>query len=138
MTGSNDKSMAVEVVKAYCDAWMAGDTTAVVALYHDNLVLEWPGRNRFAGIHVGRDASIGALLGLQAATNRLPVNVVDVMAGQNGIAVNVIERWSRVGADGEPEVLEHARVLHYTVEDEQLRTCRVYESAQRDIDDWLA
>lgn len=138
MTASNDERTAVEVVKAYCDAWLAGDTTAVLALYHNDLTLEWPGRHRFAGTHVGQDASIGALLGLQAATNRLPVKVVDVMAGQHGIAVKVIERWSRLGADGQPEVLEHARVLEYTVEAAQLRTCRVYESAQRDIDDWLA
>lgn len=117
---------------------VAGDTAAVLALYHKDLTLDWPGRHRLAGTHVGQDASIEALLGLQAATNRLPVKVVDVMAGQNGIAVKVLERWSRLGTAGQPEVLEHTRVLEYTVEDNQLRTCAVYESAQGDIDDWLA
>ena len=138
MTSGENERTAVEVVTAYCDAWLAGDAAAVLACYHDDLTLDWPGRHPFAGTHVGLDAALEALLGLQAATNRLPVEVVDVMAGRHGIAVIVIERWSRPRADGEPEVLEHARVLEYTVEAGQLRTCRVYESAQRDIDDWLA
>lgn len=138
MTASNDDRDAVEVVQAYCDAWLAGDTMTVLSLYHDDLTLEWPGRHRFAGVHVGQKASIEALLGLQSETNRIPIEVVDVMAGSNTVAVSVVERWSRDGDDGEPKVLEHARILEYTVQDQQLRTCRVFESAPYDVEDWLA
>ncbi len=128
----------VEVVRAYCDAWMAGDTVAVLGLYHEDLTLHWSGRHRFAGDHVGRQASIEALLGLQAVTNRVPVEFVEVHEGSMSVAVVVCERWSRDGDSGDTEVLEHERCLNFTIQDGQVRSCRIYESAQREIDDWLA
>ncbi|MFV0308788.1 MAG: nuclear transport factor 2 family protein [Desertimonas sp.] len=128
---------AVEVVRSYCDAWLNGDTLAVLGLYHDDLTLQWSGRHRFAGTHDGQQASIAALLGLQAVTNRVPVRIVDVLEGAESVAVVVEERWTRDGEESAPEVLEHRRVLDYTVENGKLRTCRIYESAQREVDDWI-
>lgn len=128
----------IEVVRAYCDAWVAGDTTTVLSLYHHDLTLHWPGRHRLAGTHVGQEASIEALLALQAATNRVPVEILDVLAGANGVMVTVRERWSGEDVAGRERTLEHARAFEYTIADGQLRTCRVYETAQHEIDDWLA
>ena len=127
----------VEVVKAYCDAWLAGDVMTVVSLYHEDLTLDWPGQHHLAGTHVGQQASVEALLALQAQTDRTPIEVVDMLVGQDSVAAKVVERWSRPADDGETEVLEHTRILEFTVEDARLRTCRIYESAQPEIDEWL-
>ena len=130
-----------EVVRAYCNAWMAGDVMAVLTYYHDDLTLEWPGRHRFAGLHVGLQASADALLALQGATDRQPVEIIDVLEGSTTVAATVRERWTRTvdesGNESGAEVLEHTRVLEFTVVDEQLRTCRVFESQQGAIDEWL-
>ena len=131
---SNDP---VSVVRRYCEAWMAGDTVTVVATYHDHLTLTWPGRHRLAGTHVGQQASIEALLNLQAATNREPVEIVDVMAGEHGVIAVVRERRGRVRDNGEPESIEVTRALDFTVRDAKLATCRIFELDQPAIDDWL-
>ncbi len=121
------------VVRAYCDAWMAGDVMAVLALYHDDLTLMWPGRHRLAGTYEGMAAALDALLELDAATNRVPVEVVDVLDGEHGAAAIVRERWCRDGAS-----IEVLRALHYTVLEGRLRTCRVFECDQPAIDEWLS
>ena len=42
------------VVRAYTDAWLAGDLAAVVDLYHDDLVLHYGGAHSLTGDHVGQ------------------------------------------------------------------------------------
>ncbi|MEM9134908.1 MAG: nuclear transport factor 2 family protein [Actinomycetota bacterium] len=132
---------ALEVVSAYCDAWLAGDAMAVVALYHDDLTLTWPGRHHLAGVHRGREASIEALLALGALADREPVEIVDLLAGRAGAIAVVRERWTRPTADAEaaggPASIEITRALDYTVIDGRLATCRVFELDQPAIDDWL-
>ncbi len=126
---------SIGVIRSYCDAWIAGDTMAVVAMYHDDLTLEWPGRHRLAGTHSGQQASIKALLDLQAITNRVPTKIVQVLGGPESVIAIVVERWT---APGDPsETLEHTRALEFTVQDNQLHTCRIFETAQREIDDWI-
>jgi len=127
----------LELVSGYCDAWLAGDAIRVLSYYHDDLILEWPGRHRFAGAHSGLQASIEALAGLQEATNRIPMEVVDLLIGSRGVAASLTERWSRAADDGVLETLEHSRVLYFTITGGQLRTCRIYKSAQSEVDEWL-
>jgi ketosteroid isomerase-like protein len=130
---------AADVVRSYCDAWMASDTVAVLSHYHADLTLHWPGSHHLAGQHVGQQASLEALMALQAATNRVPSEIVDVMVGRRGVAVNVIEKWTRSHDDGSQDTsMNVSRALVFTVEDGLLRTCHVYESAQPAIDEWLA
>jgi len=127
-----------EVVRAYCDAWMAGDVVAVVDFYHDDLTLHWPGRHRFAGTYSGQQASIEALLVLQGVTNRQPFEIVDVLASDGGAVAVVRERWSNDSGAAEPSSIEITRALHFTVLDAKLHTCRIFEFDQPLIDDWLA
>lgn len=124
-----------DVVRTYCDAWMRGDALAVLALYHDELTLEWPGRHRLAGVHTGQAAAIDALLALQAITNRLPLAIIDVLVGAHSVMALVRERWT--GDDGEVASIELVRGLDYTVVDGHLHTCRILESDQRAVDDWI-
>lgn len=132
----------VDVVRTYCDAWLAGDTMTVVGPYHPELTLIWPGRHRLAGTHIGLDASVTALLDLQAITNRRPIEVEQILVGPDSVMATVIERWTTDGVDrpedGEPRSLDLRRVLEWTVCDGQLRACRVFESAQGEIDAWIA
>ncbi len=122
----------IDVVRAYCRAWTRGDAAAITALYHDELTLIWPGRHRLAGRHTGRDAALAALLELQSITNRVPVEIVDVLAGERSVIAIAIERWS-----GEGEVVDVRRALEYTIADGKLRTCRVYEADQPTVDAWI-
>jgi uncharacterized protein len=131
-TESNADASAV--VRAYCDAWMARDTTTILSLYHRDLNLHWPGRHHLAGVHEGQAASINALLALQTITNRLPIEIVDIMPGRNSVMVIVNERWSNT----EVEPIELTRALDFTVLEGQLRTCRIFESDQAAVDDWIA
>lgn len=133
---SKEMSAAAAVIRTYCDAWLAGDAMAVLGLYHQDLTLYWPGQHKFAGVHKGQAAAIDALLGLQAVTNRKPLQVLDIMTGQSTIMIKVLEGWSLVEGDIERSV-ELVRVLEYTVEEGQLHTCRIYESDQPAIDAWL-
>lgn len=136
MHDENEMARA-DVVRRYCDAWLAGVTMGVLSLYHEDLTLIWPGNHPFAGRHVGQQAAIDALLAVQARTNRVPVEVVDVFAGASGAAAAVVERWTRDTDDG-PEVLEHRRLLQYTVVDQRLHTCELFETVPDEVDAWLS
>ncbi len=125
-----------QIVERYCAAWIAGDTLAVVSLYHPDLELQWPGVHRLAGTHHGRDDSINALLALQAVTNRTPVDLVDVLIGSHSVMAVVDERWTDP-TPGETNTIVMRRHLDFTVLEGQLRTCRIYESDQAVVDDWI-
>lgn len=123
---------SADVVRRYCDAWLAGDTGAVVAMYHPDLTLTWPGTHPLAGDYVGLDASLTALIALQDITGRRPIAVVDILVGSHSVMAVVVERWN----DGNAS-LECTRVLDYTVADGRLRSCRVYEQDQVSVDRWI-
>ena len=114
---------------------MSGDAMAVLPYYHDDLTLIWPGDHRLAGTYVGQQQSLDALIELQLATNRVPVKVEQILAGPDSVVAMVEERWTDP-ADPDKS-LQHLRALEFTVADNRLRTCRIFESAQPAIDQWL-
>lgn len=124
---------AEAVVRAYTDAWLAGDVATVVDLYADDLVLHYGGAHSLTGDHVGKDASLDALLTVQARTNRVPVEVIDVMTSDDHATVWVRERWL---VDGEEREL--ARVLVYRVAGGKLAECWLYDSDSALVDRALA
>ena len=143
MASPTASSSPANVIRTYCRAWMAGDTLAVLNTYHPELTLIWPGRHHLAGVHQGQDASLHALLALQGETNRVPVEIVDIMTGDRGVVAIVRERWSRGSDDGADTtdaaaIIEVTRALDFTVVDGQIHTCRVFELDQPAIDEWLA
>ena len=108
---------------------------AVLGFYHDDLVLSWPGNNHLAGDHVGQAASIDALLTLQTLTNRVPTEIVDVLEGAHSVMAVVIERW--ISPTDPNRILDVTRALDFTVVDEKLRTCRIFETDQPTVDAWI-
>ncbi len=120
---------ARSVVSRYLAAWHAGDLTAVLASYHPELVLEWPGSHTLAGRHAGLDHALGALAELQSRTGRVVTSIGPVERSDDGrIAVEVIERWSC------PEPVEVSRLLTFDVADGRIVSCTVVEADQPLID----
>ena len=117
------------VVRAYTDAWLAGDLTTVLDLYHDDLVLHYGGSNPLTGDHHGKDAAITALLTVQAKTERVPIEVIDVQESDEHASAWVRERWI---VDGEP--VELMRLLVYRVADGKLAECWLFDHHQALVD----
>ena len=49
------------LLQAYSAAWLAGDSNALLASYHDDIELRYMGTSPLAGSHLGRDAAFAAL-----------------------------------------------------------------------------
>lgn len=116
------------VVRAYADAWLAGDLARLIGLYAEDFTLHYAGANRLSGIHAGRDAALGALAAFGAATKRRLISIVDVMAGEERAAIIARERFEL-----DPPV-ELERLLVYRVGGGLLRECWLYDADQALID----
>jgi hypothetical protein len=120
-------------LERYVSAWQAGDITALVACYHDDFTLHYFGRSALAGDHRGRTAALRVLSEVSRRTNRRLVAVVDVVAGRRRGAVIAREAFQRDGMKAELE-----RVFVYTVRDDRLHECWVYDADQELVDRFLA
>jgi hypothetical protein len=123
---------ADHVIHRYADAWRRGDLASIVACYHDEFTLHYFGNNPLSGDHVGREASLAALREISLKTNRKLIELIDVMVGPERCAVLVREAFSRDG-----QTTEIDRVLIYTIKDNLLRECWVYDSDQARVDEFL-
>ncbi len=117
------------VLKAYVAAWVAGDVAAVVASYHDDFELTYFGANALSGHHVGKPAALAVLGEFTRRSGRQLIGTPAVLAGD---ARGVVIARERLGS-GEAAI-EADRVLVYTIADDRLRTCCVYDSDQAAID----
>jgi len=120
-------------VSGYAAAWLAGDREAMLASYHDDFTLHYFGRNPLAGIHRGKPAALAILAEVTRRTNRKLSGIVDVMAGPERGALLVREIFQRDGKTAEVE-----RLLVYSVRDELLWQCWVYDQDQALVDAFLA
>jgi len=120
-------------VSGYAAAWMAGDRQAMLASYHDDFTLHYFGRNPLAGIHRGKPAALAILAEVTRRSNRKLSGIVDVMAGPERGALLVREIFQRDGKTAEME-----RLLVYSVRDELLWQCWVYDQDQALVDAFLA
>lgn len=116
-------------VRAYTNAWLAGDLMTVLDLYHDDLVLHYGGANPLTGDHHGKDAAVTALLTVQEKTQRVPIEVIDVIESPDHAAAWVRERWI---VDG--ETVELMRLLMYRVADGKLAECWLLDHDQALVD----
>jgi ketosteroid isomerase-like protein len=121
------------VLERYARAWESGDVAAIVASYHDDIVLHWYGRNALAGEHRGKAAALAALGELARLAGRKLVGVDDLLVGATRGALLVRERFEREG-----RVLELERVLVFRVQDERIAECWAYDRDARELDGLLA
>jgi len=120
-------------VSGYAAAWLAGDRQAMLASYHDDFTLHYFGRNPLAGIHRGKPAALAILAEVTRRSKRKLSGIVDVMAGPERGALLVREMFQRDGKTAEVE-----RLLVYSVSDELLWQCWVYDQDQALVDAFLA
>jgi ketosteroid isomerase-like protein len=120
-------------VSGYAAAWLAGDRQAMLASYHDDFTLHYFGRNPLAGIHRGKPAALAILAEVTRRSNRKLSGIVDVMAGPEHGALLVREIFQRDGKTAEVE-----RLLVYSVRDQLLWQCWVYDQDQALVDAFLA
>ena len=118
----------IDVVRRYAEAWQANDIAAVFDLYHDDFVLHYFGASPLAGDHVGKQTAIEVLVEATKRSGRQLDAVEDVLGGATFAALVVREG---VGP-GAQQVIR--RVFLYTVRDEKLAECWLYDEDQRFID----
>ena len=117
------------VVRAYAEAWLAGDIATVLDLYADDIVLHYGGTNPLTGDHRGKHAAITVLLAVQEKTQRVPTEVIDVMEGTTYAAAWVREEWT---VDG--DTVELMRLLTYRVAGGKLAECWLFDHDQALVD----
>ncbi|MFM8762165.1 MAG: hypothetical protein ACKOFC_02690 [Solirubrobacterales bacterium] len=66
----SDAQETADTLRAYADAWLAGDLEQVLGSYHDEIVLHYMGESPLAGTHVGVGAE--GVSGLLRVRHRWP------------------------------------------------------------------
>ena len=122
-----DRSETERVLRAYATAWLASDLDAVLASYHDDIELHYMGQSPLAGTHRGREAAFVALGQASVRTQRVLIDVEDVLVGESLGALIAVEDL------GDPPQRVR-RVLLYRVENCKLRECWLFDEDQRFID----
>jgi hypothetical protein len=120
------------VIERYADAWQRRDPAAF-ALYHPQFTIHWFGHNPLSGTYVGAEQVQRALAELARRTNRSLVRIVATLAGPERGAI--IARESFGTGDARIEV---DRVLIFTVADDRLRECWVYDADPTLLDRFFA
>ena len=131
--GSSDATGAIRsVIERYADACQRRDPAAF-ALYHPQFTIHWFGHNPLSGTHVGAEQVQRALAELARRTNRSLVKIVATLAGpEHGV---IIARESFGTGDAR---IEMDRVLIFTVANDRLRECWVYDADPALLDRFFA
>ena len=122
-----------QVIARYAVAWAAGDFQAVRDCYHEQFTLYYGGNNPLSGVHNGKAACLAVLEEFRRRTARKLISVDHVMAGPQRGCVVARERLGREGNAAEVQ-----RVLVYSIRDDQLHECWVYDQDQALIDRLLS
>ena len=118
-----DRTEAIRsVIERYADAWQRRDPAAL-ALYDPQFTVHWFGKNPLSGTHVGAQQVRAALGELTRRTNRSLVKIVATLAGSERGAIIARESFGTGTAR-----VEMDRVLVFTVAEDRLRECWVYDA----------
>ena len=121
------------VLDRYADAWQRGDMTILQDCYHEQFTLHYFGNHALSGTHSGKTRALTVLQEFSRLTQRRLVRIESVMAGAERGALLVREQFG-IGATA----VEVERVLIYSVADDRLRECWVYDSDPGLLDRYLA
>jgi hypothetical protein len=122
-----------QTLERYAAAWRANNMLALMQCYHADFTLHYGGNNPFSGEHRGRIAAIMTLAKVGRRTNRKLVDIVDVMAGSQRGAILARETFERGALKAQLD-----RLFVYTVKENQLHECWVYDADQPLVDQFLA
>jgi uncharacterized protein len=127
-----DQTAAIRsVIERYADAWQRRDPAAL-ALYHPQFTVHWFGHNPLSGTHAGAQQVRDALGELTRRTNRSLVKIVATLAGPERGAIIARESFGT----GDARV-EMDRVLIFTVAEDRLRECWVYDADPQLLDRYI-
>jgi ketosteroid isomerase-like protein len=98
------------------EAFNTGDVAALVDLFAEDIVWHFPGANKLAGEHIGRDATL-AMLGTygQAGGGTLHATILQVLAGEDYVA-----GWARDSASFDGRSLDTKAVVIFAMRDGQV------------------
>jgi hypothetical protein len=119
------------VIERYADAWQRRDPAAL-ALYHPQFTVHWFGNNPLSGTHAGAQQVRDALSELTRRTNRRLVKIVATLAGPERGAIIARESFGTGDAS-----IEIDRVLIFTVAEDRLRECWVYDADPQLLDRYV-
>lgn len=95
------------------DAFNTGDVAGLVDLFAEDIVWHFPGANKLAGEHIGRDATL-AMLGAygQAGGGTFHASVLDVIGSDERVA-----GWARDTASHNGRTLDTRAVVIFAMRD---------------------
>jgi ketosteroid isomerase-like protein len=123
---------AADVMHRYLAAMQAGDRETAFGFYAEDLVAHVPGRSAFAGDLRGREAFIGYIRGVVARFERVEVDLIDMLVGDERVALLLRERLG--GPDGDVEI---RRANVYRVRDGRIVEVWIFEHDQYAVDELL-
>jgi len=130
----NRQAANLRAVQRYAQAWQSGDVKATVACYHPEFTLHYFGNNALSGVHAGLPVALPKLAEFSRRTQRKLMAIVDAFAGEERVCLIARERFTNKA--GEQQEVE--RVFVYTVKDDRLHHCWVYDADPTLIDRYLA
>jgi ketosteroid isomerase-like protein len=126
---------AIDVMRRYLEAVQRGDWGTGFGFFADDIVLHVPGRSSLAGEHRGREAAEGYLQAALARAHgaRVEVELVDMLASEERVALVVRERFGRPGG-----AVEIRRANLYRLRGDQIVEVWIFEANQYEVDGLLA
>ena len=126
---------ALDVMRRYLEAVQRGDWETGFGFFADDIVLRAPGRSSLAGEHRGREAAEGYLQAALARAHgdRVEVELVDMLASEERVALIVRETFSRPGAD-----VEIRRANVYRLRGDRIAEVWIFEANQYEVDELFA
>lgn len=110
----SSRERTLSALTSYADAWRAGDRERLLSAYADDVVFHYFGHSEIAGTHVGKEASVAAMMKTAQRASRELVAIVDILAGDHLGSIVANERFARPDAGVEP--FEARRVAVYRVD----------------------
>jgi uncharacterized protein len=126
---------ALDVMRRYLEAVQHGDWETGFGFFADDIVLHVPGRSSLAGEHRGREAAEGYLQAALARAHgaQVEVELVDMLASEERVALIVRETFSRPGAD-----VEIRRANVYRLRGDRIAEVWIFEANQYEVDELFA
>ena len=124
----------LDLIRRYLDAAQRGDWEQGSSFFAEDIVLHVPGRSALAGEHRGRDAALAYIdAALERTHGGVEVELVDMLAGEDHVALVVRERFKR--EEGE---LEIRRANVYRVRGDEIAEIWIFEGDQYAVDELFA
>jgi ketosteroid isomerase-like protein len=125
----------LETMRRYIQAVQRGDWETGLGFFSDDVVLHVPGRSELAGEHRGREAARRYLEAALARSHgaEVEVELIDMLASQERVALLVRERFSRGGG-----AVELRRANVYRLRGQEIVEIWIFEANQYEVDQLFA